>query len=215
MSRRNPLSTIDALVADLEPVSPITARGGVSGTAVAAAVAISVSTLGLGLRGDVAGGRLDPLFLISAGLFLLLACAASWSVVQMGRPQVGNHQTGWLWACAMTALLPVSAAVTLSAKWLSGVTPHIDSYGLICLQSGVSLGLFVAVALTLWLRGGAPTSLVRAGLLTGIAAGGSGIFAVTLHCPINDIAHIGVWHSLVVVISALAGRVIIPAAVRW
>jgi hypothetical protein len=215
MLNPKPLPTIDALVAELSPVTPITAHGGIMRAVFAAALAIAIATFGLGLRGDVAGGRLDPLFLLSAGLFFMLACAASWSVVQMSRPQVGNHQTGWMWACAMTALLPLSAIVTQVAAWQGGSTPHLDTYGLVCLKSGIALGLLVAIALTLWLRRGAPTSPSRAGLLTGIAAGSSGVLAVTLHCPINDIGHIGIWHSLVVVVSALSGRLIIPSLVHW
>ena len=80
---------------------------------------------------------------------------------------------------------------------------------------GCTLGLATASVLILWLRKGAPTSPERAGLLTGIAAGSSGIFAFALHCPHNDIAHIGIWHGLVVIISAMAGRAVVPRLIRW
>ena len=155
------------------------------------------------------------LFLLSAGLFLLLACAASFSVIQMSRPQVGNHQTGWIWASAMAALLPAIALLTALVSLAKGENPHLELSGWNCMAMGTALGLIVAAVLTAWLRRGAPTSPAKAGLLIGIASGSAGIFAFSLHCPHNDIAHIGVWHGLAVVVSAVLGRLAIPAAIRW
>ena len=80
---------------------------------------------------------------------------------------------------------------------------------------GIALGSIVGLSLTFWLQKGAATSPERAGLLTGLAAGSSGIFAFALHCPHNDIAHIGLWHGLAVAVSAAIGRLIVPRAIRW
>ena len=76
-------------------------------------------------------------------------------------------------------------------------------------------GIGVAVILIVRLRRGAPTSPERAGLLGGIAAGAAGIFALSMHCPNDDIVHIGLWHASAVAVSAVAGRWIIPALIRW
>ncbi|MCR9180892.1 MAG: DUF1109 domain-containing protein, partial [Erythrobacteraceae bacterium] len=75
--------------------------------------------------------------------------------------------------------------------------------------------LLVFAILVGWLRKGAPTSPDRAGLLTGIAAGSLGIFAFSLHCADNDIVHIGLWHSAVVLLMAGLGRAVVPPLVRW
>lgn len=64
--------------------------------------------------------------------------------------------------------------------------------------------------LVLSLRRSAPTSPEHAGLLTGIA----GSFASSFHCPFNDIYHIGLWHSLAVVVSAAIGPVVVPYLIR-
>lgn len=210
-----PDTFIDTLVAQLEPVRPLKLAGGMSRALAAVLAATGVAIFGMGLRPGLLGGKLDPVFLLSSGLFLLLACAASSSIIQMSRPQVGNHQTGWLWATAMAALLPASALLIWVVSLASGDHPSVDENGWVCTAQGVALGLIMAVLLTLWLRRGAATSPERAGLLTGIASGSAGIFALGLHCPYNDIAHIGLWHGLAVLVSALAGRWIVPAAIRW
>ena len=206
---------IASLVADLEPIAPLTQRGGLAGALVAALAAIAITAFTLGLRVDIFTGELDPVFLLSSGLFLLLACAATYGTAQMSRPRVGNHQTGWLWASAMAALLPISALLTWLASLLGGGHAAVDLAGWKCLGLGVVLGLSVAAILTMRLRRGAPTSPERAGLLSGIAAGSAGTFAVSLHCPHNDIVHIGLWHAAAVFVSAVAGRWIIPALIRW
>ena len=67
--------------------------------------------------------------------------------------------------------------------------------------------------LTLWL--GFLRIAERAGLVAGVAAGAFGIFAASLHCPDNDIVHIGLWHSGAVIVTALAGRLLVPRLIRW
>lgn len=210
-----PYSLIDSLAADLKPTPPLTQSGGMARAGLAALAAIGISIFGIGIRRDLLAGQLDPVFLLSSGLFLLLACASAWSVVQMSRPHVGNHQTGLVWAIAMAAMLPVSGLLTWIVSLASGGTLTVDEEGWKCLVMGTALGAFMAAGLTLWLRRGAPTSPERAGLLTGIAAGSSGMFAFALHCPHNDIAHIGLWHGLTVVVGAGLGRWIVPSMIRW
>ena len=206
---------IDSLVADLEPVAPLTRDSALTGAAAAMLAACAIAAFGIGLRPDILTGKLDPVFLLTSGLFLLLACAATFSVVQMSRPQVGNHQSGWLWAVAMAALLPASALLTWLVSLPGRSHAVVDPEGWICLVMGGTLGLGLAIILAVRLRRGAPTSPERAGLLSGIAAGSAGIFAFSLHCPHNDIMHIGLWHTSAVLVSALAGRWIVPAFVRW
>lgn len=215
MTPKRPDAFVESLVADLKPVTPLTQSGGMVRAGLAALAAVCIVAFAVGIRRDVMTGRLDPVFLLSSGLFLLLAISSAWTVVQMSRPHVGNHQTGWVWAVAMAAVLPASALLTAIVATARQQALPIDSPGWICLATGAALGMIMAVMLTLWLRRGAPTSPARAGLLTGIAAGSSGIFAFSLHCPHNDIAHIGLWHGLAVVVSAIMGRLIIPSAIRW
>ena len=206
---------IAGLVADLRPVKPLKLGRGLALALSALLACVTIVVLATGLRADLLAGQLDPVFLLSAGLFLLLAVASSYTVIEMSRPRVGAYRDGWMWAGATAALLPASAVLIAGIAWFRGAPLSVDSGGVTCLAIAVVLGLLVGLVLVLWLRKGAATSPERAGLLTGLAAGSSGIFAFALHCPHNDIVHIGLWHGLAVAVSAAIGRLVVPAAIRW
>lgn len=59
-------------------------------------------------------------------------------------------------------------------------------------------GWLVGAALFLWLRSGA-----------------AGASIVALHCVEDNLIHIALWHGLAVVVSAVAGRLILPRFLRW
>ena len=206
---------ISGLVADLQPVKPLKLRGGLVIAFSAWLASVLLVALTAGVRPDILTGQLDPVFLLSSGLFLLLAIASSFTVIEMSRPHVGGHRDGWMWAVAMTALLPASAALMAGIAWFRGTLLAVDGQGVTCLTMGVALGSIVGLSLVFWLRKGAATSPERAGLLTGLAAGSSGIFAFALYCPHNDIVHIGLWHGLAVAVSAAIGRLFVPYAIKW
>lgn len=206
---------IDALVTELTPVKRMTRAAGLFRLAAGLIVAVAIAAFGAGLRPDLRAWSPDPVLVLTSGPFLLLACAAGLGAVRMSRPQVGSQPTGWPWAAAMAALLPASALLTWGVAAANGSPMEIDREGWVCTAMGIVLGLFMAAALTLWLRRGAPTSPERAGLLIGTASASAGIFAFSLHCPHNDIGHIGLWHALAVLLGAIAGRWIVPAFVRW
>lgn len=207
---------IGELVGSLEPIKPLSFGLGLS-FALAAAAASAVAVIGLfGLRADVLSGQFEPIYLLASGLFLVLGIAATVTVIMMSRPRVGNDHGGWVWATAMTAVLPVAAMLVALGRGGSGLLTQAETvHGLECLAIGSAFSVLVFAMLVWWLRKGAPTSPERAGLLVGIAAGSFGIFAFSLHCADNDFVHIGLWHSAVVVIAAAAGRALVPRLVRW
>lgn len=206
---------ISSLVDDLEPVRPLRFRNGAAlalgSLALVILLVIALSTV----RADVAAGQPAGMFMLSSGLFLLLALACGAAVVAMGNPRVGTSRGGWGWALAMAGLLPISAlamlAISGQAAWEAGAAIH----GFDCLAGSIGLGLVTGGILVMWLRRGAPTSPENAGLLTGITAGAAGVFAFSLVCPIDTIIHIGLWHGLAVTVSAIAGRLIVPKLVKW
>lgn len=208
-------SVISELANNLEPVVPLSLWLGMTVTALGGILSLIVVALTLGIRPDVMRGSLDPVFLLAAGTFLMLGIAASVSVIGMSRPQVGNEHVGWMWATIMAAVLPVSALIVSLPDPTASFSTASSEHGVDCLAGGAGFAMIVGAGLTLWLRKGAPTSTARAGLLVGIAAGSIGIFVFSLHCVFNDIVHIGLWHSLVVVVCAIAGRLVVPFLVRW
>ncbi|MFM7376760.1 MAG: NrsF family protein [Erythrobacter sp.] len=211
--------TSDALIAelvdDLAPVRPLRFGEGIALTLAAAGVTAVAVVAAFGLRAEWLAGHLDPMQLVSTGLFLGLALAASVTVVGMSRPQVGSDHSGWRWAAAMAGLLPLAGAIVAAVRGSGTLSPEVMRHGAECLAGGSAASLLVFAMLVLWLRRGAPTSPERAGLVAGVAAGAFGIFAASLHCPVNDIVHIGLWHSAAVVAMGLVGRVVVPRLIRW
>lgn len=211
----DPDTFIAGLVDDLAPVTPLRQRRGMGWMMAALAAGATGLILQSGLRADFARGQPDELGLLATGLFLVLALASGWAVVDMARPQVGSRRESWIWNALMAALLPASALALIAVNLQNGAPSGLELDGITCLKYGLSWGLLTAVTLVLWLRHGAPAQPGRAGLLTGVAAGSAGVFAVSLYCPHSDLIHIGIWHGLTVALAGLAGWLAIPRLVRW
>jgi len=206
---------IAGLVADLRPTVPLLQRRGMALAMAGLIAACAAVLLAFGMRADFRTMQPDPLALTSAGLFLVLALASTWAAIDLARPYVGLRREGWGWTALMAAVLPVAALVVLAGERLGGGASELALNGRDCMACGLLLGLFVALVLVGWLRRGAPPDRARAGLLVGVAAGASGIFAVSLGCPHNDLVHIGIWHGMTVVLAGLAGRLIVPRLIAW
>jgi hypothetical protein len=213
------MSNSDALIAELvgnlEPVKPMRFAHGFGLALASAAVSVLLVINYFGLRPDLQVGQFNPVHMISTGLFLGLAIAASMTVVVMSRPCVGADHSGWTWAAAMAALVPAAGLIVGLGNSEDLLSQNSIKHGAACFAIGSSASLLVFAMLVWWLRKGAPTAPDRAGLLTGIAAGSFGIFAFSLHCPESDIVHIGVWHSAVVLMMGAVGRAVVPSLVRW
>lgn len=206
---------LDKLVDDRKPVEPLRQRVGM-GWALTALVASAFSAvLLMGIRHDVLAAKPDPMFLMSSGLFLVLALASGWAALDMALPYVGTRRDGWGWTALMAAVLPIAALFQIGGELIHGHASSFDEHGANCMVSGILASVFTAAALTVWLRRGAPSSPERAGLLTGVAAGAAGIFAVSLYCPNNSLLHIGIWHGATVVLMGIAGRALLPKVLAW
>lgn len=212
----SPADTLIAeLVGDLAPVRPLRFGPGLAAALAAAGVSTAAVIALLGLRPEWLAGAVDPMHLVATGLYGGLGLAASVTVIVMGRPQVGNDHGGWRWAALMAALLPLAGLIVAIGHGAEALAAPAVRFGAECFAVGAAASLLVLGVLTFWLRRGAPTAPARAGLVAGVAAGAFGSFAVTVHCPANDIVHIGIWHSLAVVAMAAIGWLAIPRLVRW
>jgi hypothetical protein len=212
---RNSDMLIAELVAGLQPVKPLRFAEGFGLTLLVAALSTLASVAWLGLRADLGAGAVNPLHLISTGLYLGLGVAASMTVVVMSRPCVGTDHSGWTYAAAMAALLPVAGLIVGIVGGHDLLGAESLTHGLDCFVKGGAASLGVFAALAWWLRRGAPTAPDSAGMVAGVAAGSFGAFAFSLSCADNDIVHIGVWHSAVVLAAGALGRMVMPSLVRW
>lgn len=207
---------LDSLAEELTPVKPLRSSGAIGSMVflTAAGGVFVVSTLGFRDR-FLDATATDPMFLIRTGLLVVLAAASLTAATSMARPAVGTSRTGWRWAAAAALIVPIAAAVAA----LVGRTPVAERLhpvnGVECLTYSISIGLVLGAVLTWWLRRGAPTSPERAGTVTGLASGSLGALAYSMHCPHNDIVYIGLWYTLAIATTTLAGRLLVPRLVRW
>ena len=185
---------IDGLADDLKPIRPRRLLRGGAWTAAAWLIGGGTLLWLLGMRHDLAhGASMAPMPMFAFWLIVALGLAATWSALRMGLPGVGRDYSGWRWAGLAALALPLTALVV----------------------DGLVAGLGVGAALFAWLKGGAPTSLERAGWVVGVAAGAAGAAVLALHCSSDNMVHIALWHGLVVILSAIAGRLILPPLLRW
>lgn len=202
---------IDGLAEELRPVRPRRiARGWLlvgAGWLVAAALLL----WWFGMRHDL--GAMPAMSMLAFWLVAAVAVAAVWSALRMGLPGVGRDYSGWRWAGLAALALPLSALfVAMGDRHAAMQAVRDDGH---CLAVGLLAGLGVGGALFAWLRACAPTSPTRAGWVIGLAAGASGAAVTALHCPVDNIVHIALWHGGGVLLATLAGRLALPPLLRW
>lgn len=206
---------IDGLADELKPVRPRRTGQGplwvLLGWAGGAAALIAYA----GMRHDLLGGQMPMLSMLSFWLIAGVGMAAVWSAIRMGMPGVGRDYGGWRWAGLVALALPLSALLLSMGNSHAAMESARMGAGTRCLAEAVISGLGVGAALFAWLKAGAPTSPERAGLVIGLAAGSAGATIVALHCSIDNIVHISLWHGLAVMLSAAAGRLFLPRFLRW
>ncbi len=207
--------TIDDLVANLTPVRRL--APGLAWTMALALTGVAVLAVYslYGLRSDLMAGHPAGIVVLRAGALLLLGCAALTAVIAAARPGVGQTSHGWRWALGAALMFPLTSIVIVLTDQRLPMADLTSPNGPWCLGISGASALVIGTALTVWLRGGAPVALNRAGWLVGLAAGSFGAFAYSLHCPSATIPYIGIWYTLTVGLCALAGRLIVPRLLRW
>ncbi|ALC13330.1 NrsF family protein [Sphingopyxis sp. 113P3] len=203
---------IDGLADDLEPVRPrrITRASLWVGAGWLAAGALLLWIFGM--RQDLAA--MPVLSMLTFWLVAMVAIATIWSALRMGLPGVGRDYGGWRWTALAALALPLSALfVGFSGERSAIEAARAGVYP--CFPMALASGLGVGAALFGWLRAGAPTSPARAGWVIGLGSGASGATIVALHCPLDDIVHIALWHGGAVLLAAVAGRLVLPPLLRW
>ncbi len=107
----------------------------------------------------------------------------------------------------------LAVALTVSALFRNVGLDHFISLGMPCLRLGcISAALFGGIA-TVVLRRGYVTDIGATALLISCFAGFSGVAVLSLRCPLQNAAHIIVWHLGAMLVTGLSG-VAIGAIVR-
>jgi len=136
----------------------------------------------------------------------LLACLAAVSFVGQMIPASRLR-------LSPSALLVLSSAALLAVFAVLFRDYHTDHFvpaGIACLLAGLLQAIPAGLLSWLMLRRGFAVNPVSAGLVAGTLAGLAGVGMLELHCPNFQAAHILVWHTAVVPVSAALG-----AALGW
>lgn len=207
---------INALSADVKPVSPDVARRQLAGAlviggAISLVGVIAIFGLQPGLDTFAHGapmGVKSTYAMSLAGIAIALTLAAA-------RPGA-RSRVGWKWiavpvsGCALLALIDLSRApVTNWPPMVFGASWSQCSLRIAALAGPVFIGLCLAI------RAQAPTNLRESGAAAGLLAGTVAATSYALACPESSAAFIFVWYSLGIAIVTGMGALLGPRLLRW
>jgi hypothetical protein len=187
----------------LQPVRPLPPAWVITGGLIL--VCAAVSLLGAARAGFFGVEKMDLLerCLIFPALGLLAWAMASAFVHEMTPGSRRRVSPGALLALGCIALLGLFALLFRDYR-----TDHFFSIGIVCLVTGFIHAVPAGLLCWLLLRRGFAVNPVSAGLIAGALAGLAGVGVLELHCPNFQAAHILVWHTAVVPVSAVAGALV-------
>jgi len=190
----------DAIGSSLRPVRPLPPQWAITGGLVLICAAVS-------LAGAARAGffGIEKMSLLERGLIFpalgILAWVMGSALVHEMIPGSRRRiSSGTLSILAIAALAGLFAFLFRDYQ-----TDHFFSIGIVCLVTGFLHAIPAGLLGWLLLRRGFAVNPVSAGLIAGTLAGLAGVGVLELHCPNFQAAHVLVWHTAVVPLSAAAG----------
>jgi hypothetical protein len=184
-----------------------------SAGAVAAVAAVALS---LGVRPDLAGLLITPLFWGKLAFPFLMATASVLMAARLAIPGAWTGGRAWLLVAAPFAAIWAAALAVL------GAAPAESRETLLFGHTWTSCPFFIALlsipsylALSWAMRGLAPTRLRLAGASVGLLSGAVGAMAYVLRCPEMNVPFWALWYPLGMAIPALAGCLLARVSFRW
>ncbi len=193
----------DSIKPSLRPVRPLPPAWLMTGGLVLACAAVSLA--GAARAGFFGFAKMDLLdrWLIFPAL-VILACVAGGAFVQEMIPgSLRRVSPGTLLGSGCAVLLGVFGLVFRDYQ-----VDHFFSIGIVCLVTGFIHAIPAALLAWLLLRRGFAVNPVSAGLVAGALGGLAGVGVLELHCPNFQAAHVLVWHTAVVPLSAGVGALV-------
>lgn len=207
---------IDSLVADLAPVRRGTVAARIALAAAAGGtVALALVVTWLGLRPDLGEAAGGAMFWVKAAYAVIFGLAGFWASERLARPAGSGRGGLMLAAAAVTILLAVGLAGLIATPpgermglWLGGSWRR-------CPVNILLLSAPTLVLALLAMRRLAPTRLRLAGAAAGLFAGGVAATAYGLHCVETAPIFVATWYTVGMGLSAAAGALAGPWALRW
>jgi len=190
----------DSIVPSLRPVRPLPPAWRMTGTLIAVCAAVSLAgALRVGLAGF---DKMDlpQRVVIFSGLAVLVWAAARTLVAEM---IPGSRRT--VAPLVHLAMSCAGLAGLFALMFHDSSIENFISIGLNCLFTGLLHAVPATLLSWLVLRRGFAMNAAAAGLLAGMLGGLAGVGMLELHCPNFETAHLVVWHTAVVLLSAILG----------
>jgi hypothetical protein len=170
----------------------------------------------MGVRPDIAGAVLLPMFWVKLAFPSLVAVAAYTAVARLGRPgrRLGR-MPGTTLVTLLAAVWMLAVAVLLNAAPADRNRLVFGDTWLFCLVSIPLLSIPVFVAAMRAMKEFAPTRLALAGSTAGLFAGAVSAAVYSLHCPEMGAPFLAIWYVLGMAIPAVAGAAIGSRLLRW
>lgn len=207
---------IGVLASNLEPVPRGEAsRRMVQAMAAGLAGSLVLVWVLLGPRADMAEASRQGMFWLKLAFPLSVAVPVAMLAARVSRPGVPAGLMP-LWILAPFAGVWAAAAILLAMAQPGAAAPMVLGRSWALCPVFVALASAPAMAAFLWaMKGLAPTQPALAGALAGLAAGGLGALAYSLHCDEMAEPFVAVWYSLGMAVPALAGAAVGPRLLRW
>jgi hypothetical protein len=181
----------------------------------ATVAALGIALAALGFRPDLTTTRALIYLAIKLAFAIGVVGLGMIYLVRLARPG-GERMTS-----PFVIAMPFLAVVILAAISLWSAPPAhwermiVGDEWLECVLS-IPIIAIVPFAVSIWaVRKAAPTNLVRAGAIAGLAAGGVSAMAYALHCTDDSLPFIALWYGGTIVLCTLAGAALGPRLLRW
>ncbi len=188
----------------LQPVRPLPPRWVLTGGLILICAAVALA--GAARAGFFGIGRMNPwervLIFSALGIFIVLAAKEYVNAMIPGSRR--RVSAGALLGIGTLVLIGVFAVSFRDYR-----TDHFISAGITCLLTGLLHAVPAALLSWLLLRRGFAVNAVSAGLAAGTLAGLAGVGVLELHCSNFQAAHVLLWHTAVVPLSAAGGALFV------
>lgn len=199
-----------AVIADLKPVRPLAPPGVYF--AAFAGIFIAICALSCyciaGQSGWDALGHLQRILVFIP--LLAIASLLVFSIVRQMTPAARATRSTAIFGAGLFVLLVAVITIVFHPIHESAFVRD----GLGCFRIGILFAIPTAFLLALLLRRGSGLSPPLTGATAGGLAGLAGLTVLEIHCPNLDLFHIIAWHISVVLLSAIAGLMVLGVAFR-
>ena len=197
----------DSLIANLQPVRPLPSNGKLILLALLFFVVfVNAVTMLFGYQGFAHMSVMQKTFYGATILLLGIAFikAISEQLIPGQRARIG-------------VVWPIVGSIVVLALLVSGFFPQFDTdrfveRGIPCLWLGMACAAVYCLLEYPFVRRGFAPSPVLAGAIVAGFGGLAGVGVLALHCPLQNAAHIMVWHLGAIALSAAAGLLLVRLA---